>query len=138
MVKRTCSLLLCLVLTVVALIAIPISVSANGNGPETVEATVIIKPECLNLTSNGLFTAFITLPEGYDVANIDVTTVDCEGADAIKGMTANDKLVVKFERQDLEGVPVGDDVTFTVVGELSDGTPFVGSDTIRVIDKGAH
>ncbi|GAI85837.1 unnamed protein product, partial [marine sediment metagenome] len=30
----------------------------------------------------------------------------------------------------------GDEVDVTVSGELTDSTPFGGSDTIRVIDKG--
>ena len=43
-----------------------------------------IKPETLNLKSKGNFTAFIWLLPGYDVADIDITTVECEGAPALR------------------------------------------------------
>lgn len=96
-----------------------------------------IKPETLNLKSKGVFTAFIDLPELIDEKDIDISTVQCEGAPALKGMMANDgKLIVKFDREDLVGVSPGDAVELTVTGELTNGTPFAGSDTIRVIDKG--
>lgn len=96
-----------------------------------------IKPETLNLQSKGLFTAFIDLPEGYDEEDVDISTVECEGAPALKGMMADDgRLIVKFDREDLQNVPTGDAVELTITGRLSDGTAFVGSDTIRVIDKG--
>jgi hypothetical protein len=60
----------------------------------------------------------------------------CEGAPAVKAMMADDgKLIVKFDREDLVGVSPGDAVELTVEGELTNGTPFTGSDTIRVIGK---
>lgn len=99
-------------------------------------AIVDIKPETLNLKSNGLFTAFITLPEGYDVADIDISTVECEGALAIEGYAADDRLIVKFNVQDMVDVPTGNAVLLTVTGKLYDGTSFEGCDTIRVIEKG--
>ena len=56
----------------------------------------------------------------------------------MKGMVADDnKYIAKFDREDLrEDLPTGDEVEMTVTGKLFDGTPFEGSDTIRVIDKG--
>ena len=105
---------------------------------QTIPANVTIKPETLNLNSKGKFTAFITLPEGYDVADIDTGTVECEGAPAIEGnvIPGKDMLEVKFNVQDLVGVPTGDEVEMTVAGKLTSGEIFVGSDTIRVIEKG--
>jgi hypothetical protein len=96
---------------------------------------VDIKPETLNLKSKGVFTAFIELPEGYGEEDVDIGTVECEGAPALKATMANDgKLIVKFDREDLVGVLPGDAVELTVTGELTNGTPFAVSDTIRIID----
>lgn len=102
-----------------------------------IPATVRIEPETLNLKRKGVFTAFIALPEGYNVADIDINTVVCEGAKAVKGMIDGTVFIAKFDREDLrESLPAGDAVELTVTGELKDGTSFKGSDTIRVIDKG--
>jgi hypothetical protein len=113
----------------------------NNVGSLTVTVTTIvgidIKPETLNLKSKGKFTAFIELPEGYDEEDVATSTVACEGAPAVSAVMAdNNKLIVKFNREDLVGVSTGDAVELTVTGEFIDGTPFIGSDTIRVIDKG--
>jgi hypothetical protein len=104
---------------------------------DEIPAGVRIEPETLNLNASGVFTAFITLPECYDVADINVSTVECEGAPALNGTIAaadNGTLVVKFARADLrDDLPVGDAVEMTVTGELIDGTKFEGSDMVRVI-----
>jgi len=100
-------------------------------------ASIEIKPETLNLKSKGVFTAFIDLPEGYNEEEIDVSTVECEGASALSGVIADDgKLVVKFDREDLDDVPIGDAVELAVTGRVTDGPMFKGTDTIRVIDSG--
>jgi len=102
-----------------------------------IAAEIEMKPETLNLKSKGLFTAFINLPEGYDEEDVDISTVECEGAPAVSGVMADDgRLIAKFDREDLQDVPTEDAVELTVTGRLSDGTAFAGSDTIRVIDKG--
>lgn len=103
-----------------------------------IEATVIIKPETLNLASQGDFTAFIQLPEDYDIADIDISTVVCEGAPAVRGMVDGETYIAKFNRQDLVDVEPGDEVTLIVMGKLTDGTAFIGTDTIRVIEKGKN
>jgi len=110
-------------------------------GGSEIPAGVRIAPEILNLNASGVFTAFITLPEGYDVADIVVNSIECEGAPALSGTVSasdNGTLIVKFDREDLrDDLPTGDGVEMTVTGELTDGTKFDGSDTVNVIAKGA-
>jgi hypothetical protein len=101
-----------------------------------IPANINIDPDTLNLKARGVFTAYITLPEGYSVEDIDVVSLECEGAHAIKTSIEDDTLVAKFDRKDLVGIETGDKVALTVTGSLNDGTPFEGSDTIRVISKG--
>ena len=106
-----------------------------------IPANVTIKPETLNLTSKGEFTAFIRLPEPYNITDINISTVVCEGAPAVKGMVADDnKYIAKFDREDLrKDLPTGDEVEMTVTGKVfynGGYADFEGSDTIRVIDKG--
>ncbi|MGB7531797.1 MAG: S8 family serine peptidase [Halobacteriota archaeon] len=140
-----------------------VNVSNNDNQSEYVNFTVEysnititiekieIKPETLNLGSKGVFTAFITLPEGcYDVADINVSTVKCEGvglADLKKRIDGDNRFIAKFKREELVYVlnetgkvdglnKTGNNVTLNVTWKLDDGTPFEGNDTIRVINRG--
>ena len=107
----------------------------EGEIISAISANVTIKPETLNLKSKGVFTAFITLPEKYNVTGIDNTTVKCECAPAIDGVAADDKMyIAKFEREVLATcVESGDVVELTVTGMLTTGETFKGSDTICVI-----
>lgn len=100
-----------------------------------IPADVRIKPETLNLKNKGVFTVFIRLPKQYSINDIDLTTVRAEGASVIRGVVANDTLIVKFRSQDLQNVKPGEEVELTVSGELKDGSIFKGTDTVRVIDK---
>jgi hypothetical protein len=109
-------------------------------GGSEIPAGVRIEPKILNLNASGVFTAFITLPEDYDVVDIVVSMVECEGAPALSGTISvadSRTLVVKFDRTNLVGVPADDAVPLTVTGELTDGTRFEGSNTVKVIAKGA-
>ncbi|VVB86065.1 Uncharacterised protein [uncultured archaeon] len=106
-----------------------------------VNATVKISPRTLNLKSKGKFTAFISLPSGFNVTDIIPGTVMCDGAQAVnsKFSEKNRTLIVKFNRQDLVNVPTGNAVTLTVTGKISsNGTllDFQGSDKVRVINNG--
>jgi len=102
------------------------------------ETKVRIEPRTLNLASKGKFTASISLAEGYDVADINISTVECEGAHALKGEVKKkgNVLQVKFNRQDIVNVSTGKAVRLTVTGMFNDGvTKFEGSDVIRVINN---
>jgi len=107
----------------------------DNEGPPTVVATIRIEPQTLNLASNGDFTAFISLATGLNVRDIVAGTLRCEGAPAVRWTVANDKLVVKFERQSLVGVRIGESVIMTVTGRLVTGEVLSGSDIVSVTNK---
>jgi len=116
--------------------------SATYNLAIIQRATVDIDPDTLNLKSRGRWiTCYIELPEGYDVLDIDVDTVTLSyGGDEVTaewGDVQDGVLMVKFDRSEVAGIlSPGGAVELTVTGELTDGTSFEGSDTIRVISKG--
>ena len=114
-----------------------------------VPATIDIDPDTLNLKNNGKWiTAYIELPEGYSVPDINVSTILLNGTiyaelkPAEIGDYDEDGIpdrMVKFNRSAIQNIlEVGDEVEITITGELYDGTPFEGSDTIRVIDEGKY
>lgn len=119
-------------------------------------ATIDIDPNTLNLESEGQWiTAYIELPEGYSVEDIDGSTVslndiiwvDLEAPTQIGDYDEDgiDDLMVKFDRAEvLEWLGTADysedtgksvEVTLTVTGEVA-GETFEGSDTVRVLLKG--
>lgn len=69
----------------------------------SIEASVEIKPETLNLKEQGVITAFIELPDPYNVSDIDVDTIKLRVKDAgdyvtpIRCFTADGKLIAKFD-----------------------------------------
>ena len=93
-----------------------ISISYGSIMP--IQAEIDIQPEVINLHSHGKFTAFITLPSGYDLFDIDGSTIVCEGAPLIFGHPTPPKYIAKFYTQDLVGVIPGPEVIFTVAGQL--------------------
>jgi hypothetical protein len=106
-----------------------------------ISADVTITPQTLNLKSNGQWvTAHIGLPACCDVADIDADTVYLEGT--IPTVAALGDGVFKFEKaaviEYLDTDDFDDDnenhdlVELFVTGEV-DGTPFEGSDTVRLI-----
>jgi len=114
-------------------------------GQTELQAAIDINPDTLNLKSKGKWiTCYIGLFEGYAVGDIDVDSILLEGLLEVQHSEVQDSvLMVKFDRQDiiwyiedaLEIEPPAD-VSLVVTGELTDGTPFEGTDTIRVINPG--
>jgi hypothetical protein len=101
---------------------------------EYIQACVRIVPRIINLRRPHKFGAFIKLPDGYNHNDIDVSTVQCEGAPALWGLATPWCYIVLFHAQDLVGVTPGHAVELTVTGQLYDGTAFHGCDTVRVIN----
>ena len=124
-------------------------------------ATVDIYPETLNLKSNGTWiTAYIELPEGYNVSDIDVTTVFLDGTIPAESelwkigdydRDGVSDMMVKFDRQavidyiwaklyhmiiDPSSFPKeGVEVELTITGSLDTET-IEGSDTVKVMYRG--
>ena len=107
---------------------------------------VDIAPDTLNLKSKGKWiTAYIELPEGYDVNDINVSsillndTIPAELEPIAIGDCDNDTvpdLMVKFNRTAVSEFILGQNiaygnVTLTITGEVA-GTLFEGSDIIMV------
>ena len=124
-------------------------------------AAVDIYPETLNLKSSGAWvTVYIELPEGYNVSDIDVTTVFLDGtipADSELWKIGDydedgvSDMMVKFDRQAVidyiwaklyhMGSQISDkkwEVPLTITGELFNDPmiSFAGSDMITVIYVG--
>jgi len=121
-----------------------------------IPATVDFDPDTLNLKSKGKWvTVYIELPEGYDVVDIDVSTVKLyEGGKPIASAELHPTeigdydddgiadLMIKFDRASVvsylidKGYGNDDKATLTVSGEFTDGVRFSGVDTIVVIRGG--
>jgi hypothetical protein len=116
-------------------------------------ASVDIDPDTLSLRSKGRFvTAYIEM-EGADVGDIDASSIRLNDIvspvlDGRYGFVASEdsyivdhdenglqERMVKFWRTEVQAIlDVGTFVTITVSGLLDNGTPFKGTDIIRVID----
>ena len=119
-----------------------------------VPVEVDLDPDTLNLRSRGRWiTCYIELPEGYDVNDINVSTVmlddtvPAELSPTEVGDYDGDDipdLMVKFDRVEVTSYILANvdmtelfekrfmTITLTITGYLDDGTPFEGSDTIRI------
>jgi len=111
---------------------------------QIIPATMGFDPNTLNLRSRGKYvTAYIELPTGYDVAQIDVSSISLNGT--VPALTKPteigdyDKdgipdLMVKFDRSAVIALLTpGDQAAVTIAGEVG-GIAFEGTDTIRVIN----
>lgn len=113
---------------------------------QIVQATVDFDPDTFNLGSGGkMVTVYIELPTGYDVGQVEVSSIILNGVVAAldkptqigdyDGDSVND-LMVKFDRVTVQEIlTIGDEVEIMISGEVS-GIAFEGNDIIRVIDKG--
>lgn len=128
-----------------AIVAFPALPTMSQPPAEPIEATVDFYPDTLNLGSEGEWIpCYIELPEGYDVEEIDISsvTLKLKFTDTVPALAHPTKvgdydsdevpdLMVKFERAAVQGIlPTGGEVKVTVSGELTDGTPFEGRDMI--------
>lgn len=112
----------------------------------TLEATVEIRPNTINLNRQGRWiTVFITLPQGYNVSDIDRSTIRLEGQFSPDWSNLEgDKLMVKFDAALItqylwmQLFHMGDtrrSIQLKVTGQLENGAEFIGSDTVTVMNQ---
>ncbi|UCH32442.1 MAG: hypothetical protein JSV05_03430 [Candidatus Bathyarchaeota archaeon] len=122
-----------------------------GVAPITV--SINIEPRTLNIFSCGNWiTTYIELPEGYDVNNIDVSTImlnDTISAELYPTEVGDydsdgvPDLMVKFSRAEVinyiqNAIPLESkfvEATLTITGSITDGPSFIGTDVIKAIWK---
>lgn len=125
---------------VLLLCVVPMA-SALAGTPPTVDATIKINPNTLNIGASGTVTAFITFPDEYDAFEVLPETVTCEGNSMVKGLALKGNSFhyqAKFDMADFSERTPGDDVVLTVRGKAYfNGIVynFEGFDVIRVIDN---
>ena len=106
----------------------------------TLEGTVEIRPETLNLKSHGRWiTVYIIPPEGYGAEDINTSTVELDDVSigAEWGRVQDGVLMVKFSRLEVaNALSPGEEVEINVTCEFWDGTQFKGHDTVRAINPG--
>jgi hypothetical protein len=116
--------------------------------PPEVNSVVRINIRTLNLRSHGRWVNTIILPpDGYDVNDINVSTIRLNGTispDAISARSEDlegcDGLLVRFKRQDVIELILSEpqqtrfnEVTLTITGTLIDGTEFQGCSNVKTI-----
>lgn len=102
-----------------------------------IDADIFASHEILDLSSTEKFAIYIRLPKGYDANDIDVNTILCNGAPAVKGTAFgedNKGYKAEFNIEDLVDVPVSYATKLTVTGELVDGTQFEGITTVKIVN----
>jgi hypothetical protein len=101
---------------------------------------VDIEPNNLNLTSKGKWiTAFIWLPEEYNIADIEPNSVLLEGqikSERLRLAEDEQVAIAKFSREEVQDILSVGEIGLTISGKLMDSTIFEARDTIKVIDKG--
>ena len=110
----------------------------------TLTATVDVSPDSINLNRLGRWiTMYISLPEGYNVNDIDRSSILLEGQFSPEWSNIEgDTLMVKFDASlvtpylwdRLNHMGSRTSIELTVTGELMNETPFMGSDTVTIMD----
>jgi hypothetical protein len=97
-----------------------------------------VSPQTLKLKSKGRWvTCQVRVPAGYnrsDVVDSSFILLGQVPASRVQKGNGSRKVTVKFDRSDVQDLlDPGVAVEVTLTGELKDGTPIAGSDTITVI-----
>jgi hypothetical protein len=106
---------------------------------QLIPAEARFAPRTINLASKGNWlSSSISLPEDYNVADIDTDTIllECEiEPESVLVDEAKQVTTARFSRGEVQPILEVGDINLKITGRLTDGTWFEGIDTIKVIDK---
>ena len=98
--------------------------------PTPVEITITVSPQTLVLGSQG---EWVTVHADIAYSRVDAVTLLLNGVEvSVTKSDANGSLVAKFELDSVKDIVGPPEATFVLEGLTHDGTPFAGSDTVRV------
>ncbi len=100
-----------------------------------------ITPGVINLKSQGNWiTALLSFPEGYSVSEVNTESVFLQGDIQPRVWVWFDEesreIMVRFGREEVQGVLSVGNVEVIITGRFLDGTPFKGTGVVKVINKG--
>jgi hypothetical protein len=105
-----------------------------------IPAEVRIVPHTINLANKSKWiTAFLLLPENYNVAEIDFCILLLEYKIEPQQFFINEKenvIMARFNHEQLQGILKIGDVELLITSQLTDGYTFEGTDLIKVIYEG--
>jgi len=102
-------------------------------------AKVRIVPQTINLASKGNWiTCYFWLPEQYNVADVEPNSIFLEDIIQSEQFSVDEQQQVataRFNREDVQPILDLGDIDLTITGQLTDGTVFEATDTIKVLNK---
>jgi hypothetical protein len=102
-------------------------------------AEVRILPQTINLASKGNWiTAYIWLPDEYDIADIDPGSVLLENEIQPEQFSVDEQsqlVTARFARDDVQQILGVGDIDLKITGRLTNGTVFEAADPIKIINK---
>jgi hypothetical protein len=118
-------------------------------GPDcepSITVNVDVRPSSLNLKSKGVLPVVIFGSKDFDVKNIDPMTIMMSregiagGVSPIRYNNMYKIMILKFESEELVDTLMleevaGQTIWLTITGNLKDGTPFSGEDSIKILKK---
>jgi hypothetical protein len=106
---------------------------------QLISAEARIAPRTINLASKGNWiTSYIWLPDEYDVADIEPNSIFLEDEIQPEDSSVDQQKQVAtatFDREKVQSILNVGDIELTITCQLTDGTSFEATDTIKVTDK---
>lgn len=108
----------------------PTDIASRDNAALELNVPIQVSPATLVLDSPG---TWVTVHAEIAYGDVDHTALTMNGVELAHSKSDNrGELVVKFEREDIQNIVSPPEATLTLTGLTVDGTPFAGSQVIKV------